>query len=203
LCIFDESLDQRRRIAAKRTTSELNYYRDMHNDLFKVFRSADLPHALKLLAIIRGNNASPDEIQAYINETLTDIEAIEAGDMQHDEMVRNLEDTLPPRPYQSVNPSFRRKVMDVHYLCDDAPYKVPAKPWTAVTDDDDLVSHLVSLYFTWDYPFYGFLDKDIFIKYMAKGKSDSKFCNGFLVNALLANACVSVSGPFVVDAVAM
>lgn len=80
--------------------------------------------------------------------------------------------------------------MDVHYLCDDAPFKVPARPWTSVTEDDDLVSHLVSLYFTWDYPFHSFLDCDVFIKHMAAGKLGSEFCNPFLVNAILANACV-------------
>lgn len=49
--------------------------------------------------------------------------------------------------------------MDIHFLCDEAPCQVRAAPWTTVTQDDDLVSHLVSLYFTWDYPFYSFLDR--------------------------------------------
>ncbi|KAJ5975081.1 hypothetical protein N7481_008788 [Penicillium waksmanii] len=87
--------------------------------------------------------------------------------------------------------------MDLHYICDEAPIKVPAKPWTNVTDDDDLVSHLVSLYFTWDYPVHTFLDQDVFLKYMgASGGNgagpeprEGEFCSAFLVNALLSNAC--------------
>lgn len=91
--------------------------------------------------------------------------------------------------------------MDIHYLCDDAPFKVPAKPWTNVTEDNDLVSHLISLYFTWDYPFYSFLDCEVFVRHMAAGNLESEFCSPFLVNAVLANACVSFSPPLLLPSV--
>ncbi|RHZ67269.1 hypothetical protein CDV55_102628 [Aspergillus turcosus] len=184
VCIFDESLDQRRRVAQKRTAEELNYHRDMLNDLFRVIRTADEPHALKLLDIIR-KNATAEEIRAFIDETLIRLEH-EPGDGQ---AVQKLEDVRRTIDVEGADPSFRRKVMDIHFLCDEAPCKVPAKPWTSVTEDADLVSHLVSLYFTWDYPFHAFLDRDVFLKYMASGRVDSEFCSPFLVNALLANAC--------------
>lgn len=111
-------------------------------------------------------------------------------------MVSKLEDVRQKLNVEGTGPSFRRKVMDIHFLCDEAPFKVPAKPWTSVTEDDDLVSHLVSLYFTWDYPFYSFLDRDVFLRHMAGGNLESEFCSPFLVNALLANACVSLSPLF-------
>lgn len=82
-------------------------------------------------------------------------------------------------------------VLDVSEMCSNAPYKVPAKPWTTITDSDDLVSHLVSLYLTWGYPFYAFFCHETFLKHMSMGKLNSDFCSPFLVNALLANACVS------------
>ncbi|GIC86071.1 uncharacterized protein Aud_002433 [Aspergillus udagawae] len=44
-------------------------------------------------------------------------------------------------------------------LCDEPILFAPAKPWTTVTDSDRLVSHLLSLYFTWDYPCYACLRK--------------------------------------------
>ena len=72
---------------------------------------------------------------------------------------------------------------------------MPAKPWTDVTADSDLVSHLVSLYFTWDYPFNAFLDEGVFLKHMAGADLGSQFCSPFLVNALLSNACVSFLYP--------
>jgi hypothetical protein len=195
VCIFDESLDQRRRVAQKRTAEELNYHRDMLNDLFRVIRSADEPHALKLLEIIR-KNATAEEIRAFIDETLIRLDGEGAG---YGQAVQKLEDVRRTIDVEGADPSFRRKVMDIHYLCDEAPCKVPAKPWTSVTEDSDLVSHLVSLYFTWDYPFHAFLDRDVFLAHMARGREDSDFCSPFLVNALLANACVSSLFSFGVD----
>lgn len=94
---------------------------------------------------------------------------------------------------EGTTPAFRRKVMDIHYLCDEAPISVPARPWTDVTGDSDLVSHLVSLFFTWDYPFNSFLDEGVFLRHMANADLGSQFCSPFLVNALLSNACVGVT----------
>ncbi|KAG2010734.1 hypothetical protein GB937_007703 [Aspergillus fischeri] len=187
ICIFDESLDQRRRVAQKRTAEELNYHRDMLNDLFRVIRTADEPHALKLLEIIR-KNATAEEIRAFIDETLIRLDG-EGQGAGYGQAVQKLEDVRRTIDVEGADPSFRRKVMDIHYLCDEAPCKVPAKPWTSVTEDEDLVSHLVSLYFTWDYPFHAFLDRDVFLAHMARGREGSDFCSPFLVNALLANAC--------------
>ena len=82
--------------------------------------------------------------------------------------------------------------MDIHYLCDEAPCDVPAEPWTTVTRDGDLVSHLVSLYLAWNWPFSAFLDKEVFLKHMRRAEAGSEFCSSFLVNAVLSNACVSL-----------
>ncbi|KAJ5175603.1 uncharacterized protein N7482_001480 [Penicillium canariense] len=185
VCIFDESLDQRRRVAAKRTADELSYHRDLLNDVFKLVREADESKALQLLAIIR-HNAPPDEIRAYIHDTLS---SLGASDRASVEAVSKLEDMQNLINIEGTTPAFRRKVMDIHYLCNEAPIDVPAQPWTTVTQDSDLVSHLVSLYFTWDYPFHSFVDEAVFLKHMAGGDMGSQFCSPFLVNAMLSNAC--------------
>lgn len=75
-------------------------------------------------------------------------------------------------------------------LCNIPLYKVPANPWTEVTDDDNLVSDLVSLYFTWDHPCAQFLDQGIFIEHMKSGDIESDFCTPLLVNSLLSMASV-------------
>ena len=75
-------------------------------------------------------------------------------------------------------------------LCDIPLYKVPARPWTEVTDDNDFVSHLVSLYFTWDHPCAQFLDQGIFIDHMKRADAGSQFCTPLLVNSLLSMASV-------------
>lgn len=161
----------------------------MLNDLFKVIRSANHSSAQRLLEIIR-SDATPEEIRNYIDETLAQLQ-LSRDEKGTKEATNKLRDIRRMVNLQGPSPSFRRKVMDVHFLCDSPPFRVPAKPWTTVTDDDEIVSHLVSLYFTWDYPFYAFLDSEVFIKHMTVGDIDTEFCTPFLVNALLANACVS------------
>lgn len=68
--------------------------------------------------------------------------------------------------------------------------QVPAKPWTDVTDDDELVSHLVTLYFTWSHPCLQVLEEAIFRSHMNAGYLDSAYCTPFLVNCILALATV-------------
>ncbi|QQK43763.1 C6 transcription factor, putative [Penicillium digitatum] len=189
VCIFDESLDQRRRVAAKRTADELSYHRDLLSDLFKLVREANESDALHLLTIIR-QNAPADEIRAYINEALASLTSSTSTSAAHkQETVAKLEDMRRLVNVEGTGPTFRRKVMDIHYLCDSAPCEVPAAPWTRVTADADLVSHLISLYFAWDWPFTAVLDKEVFVRHMRRGVLGSEFCSPFLVNAVLSNAC--------------
>ncbi|KAL4910340.1 hypothetical protein BDW74DRAFT_144905 [Aspergillus multicolor] len=68
-------------------------------------------------------------------------------------------------------------------------YHVPAWPWTSVTDDSNYISHLISLYFSWNSPVQTWIDRDLFIRDMQSGNKDSQFCSPFLVNAVLAVAC--------------
>lgn len=75
-------------------------------------------------------------------------------------------------------------------LCDIPLLEVSARPWTEVTDDDDLVSHLISLYFTWDYPCAQFFDQRIFLDHMRQGVLNSEFCSPILVNSILSVASV-------------
>jgi hypothetical protein len=162
----------------------------MLNDLFKLIRSAGEPLTQRLLDIIR-NDATPEEIRVFIDETLADLQArTPPGGLNREKAVQ-LKELRRRANMQGPSPSFRRKVMDVSFLCDTPPIRVPTKPWTNVTDDDGFVSHLMSLYFTWDYPFYAFLDRDVFVKHMTAQNLNSDYCSPFLVNAILANACVS------------
>ena len=71
------------------------------------------------------------------------------------------------------------------------PLQVPARPWTTVTDDDDFVSHLISLWFTWAHPWWHWVDENHFIAAMQSGDIASPICTPYLVNMILADACVS------------
>jgi hypothetical protein len=129
------------------------------------------------------NSLPHRQIRDYLDRVLSDAPVKEESNKKSKQM--------HDIPTEKNAPQSRSQTMDISYLCLKAPYKVPAKPWTNVTDDDDLVSHLVSLYMTWDYPFYAFFDRKSLIEAMQQGNLNSDFCSPFLVNALLANACVS------------
>ncbi|KAL3430981.1 hypothetical protein BDV09DRAFT_188809 [Aspergillus tetrazonus] len=165
-------------------SGEDDYHKKLLTDIFRTIQSTDEAGSQPLLDLIR-NGATFPEVRCWLDQTPTGVPT------PNQASTTDVRDSKLRAGYEveSGAPPFRSKVMDIHYLCDSAPVKVPAKPWTTVTDDDGLVSHLVSLYFTWDYPFYAFVDPVILIRHMREGNMQSDFCSPFLVNALLANAC--------------
>lgn len=78
----------------------------------------------------------------------------------------------------------------VDRLCDEPLFQVPCKPWTITTDDDHLVSSLISLYFTWHHPMMQVVDQEMFLRDMSAGDLASEFCSPVLVNSILAVASV-------------
>jgi hypothetical protein len=61
------------------------------------------------------------------------------------------------------------------------------EPWTTVTDDINLIEHLMALYFCWEYPTFAPLDQGNFLEDFRKGVP--RFCSSLLVNAMLAVGC--------------
>lgn len=86
----------------------------------------------------------------------------------------------------------RSRELDIRRLTDTPLFDVPAKPWTTVTADDQFVSHLVSLWFTWSAQVLNCVEKDEFITAMKSGNLDSESCSPLLVNAMLADASVGI-----------
>lgn len=192
-CLFDESLDLRRKVAVRRSIAELedsrNYYRDLLHALLASLRSPDPNTVDSLVSLIRSNASLPDIA------TLVADNAAHLGDVNAAESIRrgNSEDIplrLLTRPFSDSHAH-----VTLEMLCDVPLFQVPAKPWTAVTDDNHLVSHLVSLYFTWDHPFSQVVDQDIFLAEMTKGDMGSGLCTPFLVNSILAMASVCSCQP--------
>jgi hypothetical protein len=60
--------------------------------------------------------------------------------------------------------------------------------WTTVTNDEQLISHLMTMYFTWHYPFFTTLSKELFYRDYVRGVS-SQYCSSLLVNTMLALGC--------------
>ncbi|KGO76941.1 Transcription factor, fungi [Penicillium italicum] len=103
---------------------------------------------------------------------------------------------MKPPQWSTVSPYAR---VTLESLCDIPLFRVPAKPWTKVTDDDYLISHLVSLYFTWDHPCSQFLDQRLFLEHMKLGDLRSEFCTPLLVNSLLSMASAYSDSPDVLS----
>lgn len=145
--------------------------------VLEILRNGGVTRVHSLLQLIR-SNPSLEELQLFVEDKLKDISAL---DSTIDE-VRLSDEFVVKIP---------RRVLNIKRLADQPVFRVPAIPWTRITDDDHFVSHLVSLYFTWRYPCFPCLDQDMFIRDMKTAKLSSQFCSPFLVNAILADACVS------------
>jgi hypothetical protein len=66
--------------------------------------------------------------------------------------------------------------------------------WTRVTNDERLVEHLMTMYFTWHYAYFTTLSKSLFYRDYRRGHS-SQYCSSLLVNTMLALGCNFSSWP--------
>lgn len=60
--------------------------------------------------------------------------------------------------------------------------------WTNVTDDQEFIDHLISLYFTWQHSFFQSFPETLFREDMTAGRT--KYCSKVLVNAVCAAGCL-------------
>lgn len=60
-------------------------------------------------------------------------------------------------------------------------------PWTTVTQDTELIEHLLTLYFSWQHSFFQSFPERLFRSDMAAGRT--KYCSSTLVNAICAAGC--------------
>ncbi|TID25643.1 hypothetical protein E2P81_ATG03433 [Venturia nashicola] len=74
--------------------------------------------------------------------------------------------------------------------------------WTNVTDDPELIMHLINMYFTWHYTYFTTLSKSAFYRDFLLGKpapgtrrNKTEYCSSLLVNAMLALGCHFTSWP--------
>ncbi|KAI2635548.1 fungal-specific transcription factor domain-containing protein [Xylaria nigripes] len=70
----------------------------------------------------------------------------------------------------------------------------PITSWSEVTKDPDVVTHLLSMYFNWHYPYFTTLSRSLFYRDFYRGKRSAtpqktRYCSSLLVNAMLALGC--------------
>lgn len=76
----------------------------------------------------------------------------------------------------------------------------PLTSWSTVTDDTEVVVHLINMYFTWHYPYFTTLSKSLFYRDFLLGKPPvatkrPNYCSSLLVNAMLALGCHFTNSP--------
>ena len=77
----------------------------------------------------------------------------------------------------------------------------PIVSWTDVTNDSQLVMHLMTMYFTWHYTYFTTLSRELFWNEFKLGriardtKWKTEYCTPLLVNAMLALGCHFTSWP--------
>ncbi|GKZ37319.1 hypothetical protein AbraIFM66950_008806, partial [Aspergillus brasiliensis] len=170
-----------RKVAARRTQGELEYYRGLLYSLLETLQSSDEQKAWQMLERIRGNTQLSDLI-TVIDPPITDFSD---ANLEHSKSARPAEDVISQHGRPVVDAQLR---ITVERLCDSPLFQVPSRPWTAVTNDDHLVSHLISLYFTWDHPTLQVVDQEVFLKHMTTKVIDPNCCTSLLVNSILAVA---------------
>jgi hypothetical protein len=182
-CTLDHTADKRRRGALKRKIDQLEEKEDLLIRLVEVLRESGNSRTGPLINLIR-SNASLAEIRYYLDHELPQSELAQTPALA--EVFNEVE-----RVQQSESRSIRR-ILDAKRLSDIPRFQVPARPWTTVVEDNDFVSHLVSLWFTWCHPFSNWIDRDRFVKDMQAGSLEARYCSPFLVNIILAEACVCI-----------
>ncbi|KAJ5782321.1 hypothetical protein N7457_004095 [Penicillium paradoxum] len=178
--MVDESADQRRKQAMKRKISVLEEKAKLLDQLLLILQETDEVCAAQVLNLIR-SHASLEQIRMYVDDIVN-----RARIEMSPELLEALTQAkrLDDVPRKTSRPKSKDKSLHEMVL-----FRVPAKPWTTVTDDDDFVSHLMSLWFTWSHPYLNWIDRDLFIRDMQSGNPKAKFCSPFLVNVILADAC--------------
>ncbi|KAL3474848.1 hypothetical protein BJX99DRAFT_247911 [Aspergillus californicus] len=178
-CIFNEQLDLRRKVAAKKTAGELEHYRHMLYNLLECLRTANDERVQRILNTIRGGGDVEKNLDRLTETFLLEGSPVDAGDSASEYQGTSINERRPANPLLRIT---------VDKLCDSPLFQVPCKPWTTVTEDDQLVSSLISLYFTWDHPMMQVVDQEMFLRDMSTGNVNSEFCNPVLVNCILAVA---------------
>ncbi|KAJ5240448.1 transcriptional regulator family: Fungal Specific TF [Penicillium citrinum] len=215
-CHFDPRRDLRRKV-----TANGRYKNSPMTKFCSIFCEA--PFIEELTALIR-RNGSMREIALALGSPVTEFSELRAlstpGHLAlSEEEHRHLESPhfaefetkarrssklsrIPNAPEENIEPSncvmYPYALVTLESLCDIPRFKVSENPWTEVTDDSDLVSHLVSLYFTWDHPCLQFVDQGIFVDHMERENLDSEFCTPLLVNSLLSVASTYSDGADVI-----
>ncbi|KAF4764831.1 hypothetical protein HAV15_003145 [Penicillium sp. str.  len=210
-CVYDPNSDHRRKGVYKKDADTLRTRNTTLQTLIQAILNYEESDAFELVRQIRSCDDLEDVATSVIaqekglmstdqaakesasNENIAEIDQFEselAGKMSElmlDGSRKFIGGTsnlifLPPGSELHESASIQNNLLDT----DNQTHAVSR--WTEVTDDDSLISHLMTMYFTWHYPFFTTLSKNMFYRDYIRGVSSS-YCSALLVNAILALGC--------------
>lgn len=116
------------------------------------------------------------EDQGQRDQPMSDIQDRDTSDWE-----RNTEERSALRHPNHFTSATQSQLTGGDFVTEDS---VPIESWVNVTSNADLILHLLSLYFCWEYPTFASLSKEHFIADFYQGKE--RYCSSLLVNAILA-----------------
>ena len=208
--VYDPNSDHRRKGVYKKDTDTLrtknttlltliqallNYEEEDAFDLVRQIRSCDSLEdvAQSILGQGRGSTTATEDTAASGDEALMQADQFEselAGKMSElvldgsRKFIGGTSNLIFLPPGAELNEF--NSTLGGHALDQGHDYSVTQ--WTRVTSDERLISHLMTMYFTWHYPFFTTLSKDLFYRDYIRGVP-SQYCSTLLVNAMLALGC--------------
>lgn len=172
-----------------------SYDEDDAFELFQQIRSSDSLESVAESVVTREKGATPT---SHIAEHLSDeklaptdpFQSILAGKMSElmldgSRKLIGGTSTLAFLPPGSELDEFRPAQSGQHF---NRVQESTVPRWTKVTENDKLINHLMTMYFTWHYPFFTVLSKDLFYRDYVSG-IPSQYCSSSLVNIMLALGC--------------
>lgn len=171
----------------KRKLDQLESENALYQDLFQSLRLAGDQQMQRVTELLR-QDVSLESIHFYINSTAACI--ADTQSILHRESDRTI-CAVSPGALSGVQRADipRHEVFNIGRMTDVPTYQLSATPWTSVTNDDHLVSHLISLWATWSNPWPGGVVLELFLRDMRGRCPQARFCSPFLVNCILADGC--------------
>ena len=220
-CVYDPNSDHRRKGVYKKDLDNLKTRNSTLQTLIQGilnYPEEDVPDLIRQIRNCESLDKVAESIVARENGSEDAIDLLEGGDSQ-DGLLANDNPASFESKLSSKLGELRLDDGSIRYIggtsnllylgsnqVDDAlqdrsdqhayqQHENPITSWTTVTQDQNLVIHLLNMYFTWHYTFFTTLSKSLFYRDFSIGRPANgtrrqiEYCTPLLVNVMLALGC--------------
>jgi hypothetical protein len=214
-CVYDPSSDHRRKGVYKEKVDSMKARNSTLQILIEAILNGNEDEAFHVVRKIRTCDSLDVVAEQIINQELDDDDD-NAGNLSDDgygggeqvvEGERELARKMGELRLENGSVRFIGGTSHLIYLGDPGtnineevnaesygPSTDPIATWTRVTQDTDLITHLINKYFAYHYPYFTTLSKKMFYQDFLKGRAGltprgTVYCSSLLVNTMLALGC--------------